>query len=98
MMDRVMMNQCRAPPTLCAETFGKHCHNLVELSAREIAVRPGRTDELEELVFIPIFRRSCGNDLLREYIQRFFGNDQAVEFAAMHAAQQRRALYQLIAA
>jgi hypothetical protein len=41
MIDRVMMNQCRAPSALCAETFGKHCHNLVELAAREIAVRPG---------------------------------------------------------
>jgi hypothetical protein len=33
MIDRVMMDQSRAPPTLCAETFGKHCHNLIELSA-----------------------------------------------------------------
>jgi len=35
------MNQCRASSTLCAETFGKHCHNLVELTAREIPVGPG---------------------------------------------------------
>src|SRR5258705_525751 len=54
MIDCVMMNQRRAPSTLCAETFGKHCHNLIELTAREIAVRPGCTDEVQEFIFIPI--------------------------------------------
>src|SRR5712671_3141561 len=98
MIDCVMMNQRRAPSTLCAETFGKHCHNLIELTAREIAVRPGCTDEVEEFIFIPIFRRSCGNDLLREHIQRFFRNRQAVEFATMNATQQGRAFDQFIAA
>jgi hypothetical protein len=74
MIDRVMMNQRRAASALCAKAFGKHSHNLVELTAREVAVRPGRTDELEEFVLIPIFRRSRGHNLLREHIQRLFGN------------------------
>jgi hypothetical protein len=36
--------------------------------------------------------------LLREHIQRFFGNRQAVEFATINAAYQRRALNQFVAA
>src|SRR5262245_1236668 len=92
-----MMKQCRAPATLRAETFGERRHNLIDLIAGEVAVRPGRTNELEEFILIPIFRRSCSNDLLREHIQRFFGNGQAVEFGVINTAQQRRALDQLIA-
>ena len=41
MINRVMMNQCRTPSTLCAESFRQHLNNLLELVAREIAVRPG---------------------------------------------------------
>src|SRR6476620_3004695 len=98
MIDCVVMNQCRTSSTLCAETFGKHCHNLVEFTASEIAVRPGGTDELEEFILIQIFRRSCGNDLLRQYIQRFFGNGEPIKFAAINTTQQGRALDQFIAA
>src|SRR4029077_756024 len=98
MIDCVMMNQRRASSTLCAETFGKHYHNLIKFTAREIAVRPGGTDELEEFILIPIFRRSCGNDLLREHIQRFFRNRQAVELATINTTQQRHTLDQFIEA
>src|SRR6478672_13095945 len=98
MIDCVMMNQRRASSTLCAETFGKHYHNLIKFTAREIAVRPGGTDELEEFLLIPIFRRSCGNDLLREHVQRFFGNREPIKFATINTTQQRCALDQLIAA
>ena len=98
MIYRVVMNQRRAAASLCAETFSKHCHNLIELTARKVAIWPGRANELEEIILIPIFRGSCGNDLLRQHIQRFFGNRQSIEFATINATQQRCAFDQLIAA
>src|SRR5262249_43502464 len=98
MINRVMMNQCRSASTLCAETVSDHCHKLIELTTREIPVRPGCPDECEEFILIPIFRRSCGNDLLRQHIQWFFRNRQAVEFTATNTSHQRRAFDQFIAA
>ena len=75
MIDCIVMNQRRAPAALGAETFSQHFHYAVEFFASEIAIRPGRTDQVEGLVFIPILSGRRGDNLLCQNIERFFRND-----------------------
>ena len=81
MIDCIVMNQRRASAALGAETFGKHFHYAVEFFAGDIAIWPGRTDKLEELIFIPILGGSRGDNLLGQDIQRLFRNGQAIKLA-----------------
>ena len=41
MINRIVMNQCRAPAALGAETFGEHFHDAVEFVTSKISIRPG---------------------------------------------------------
>src|SRR6266513_191171 len=98
MIDCIMMDQRRAPAALGAETFCEHFHYAVEFFASEISIRPGRTDKLEELIFIPIFSGRCSDNLLGQDIQRFFGNAEAIEFPVTDTTKQCCAFDQFIAA
>ena len=64
MVHCIVMNQSGAPAALCTETFGEHVDDPIELLVSKVSVRPGRTDELEEFGFIPVFGGSRGDDLL----------------------------------
>ena len=75
----------------------EHGHDLVEIRARQIAVRIGAANQREEIVFVPVFRRARGHNLLRQNVERSFRNDQPIEFAAPHRAHQRRAFEQFVA-
>ncbi len=68
-----------------------------KFGAREIAIRIGAAYGVEEIVFVPIFGGAHGHDLLREDVERRFGNREAVEFALAHGAHQRGAFEQFIA-
>ena len=64
--------------------------------AREIAVRPGAADESEQLGLVPILRIDLGRDLLGEHVERRLRHDQPVEFAAIDAVDQSRALDEIV--
>ncbi len=66
----IVMNQCRAPAALGAETFGEHFHDAVEFFAREISIRPGGADEFKESGFIPILAGRRRNCLLGKNVKR----------------------------
>ena len=50
-------------------------------SSREDCDRESAAHEREQFIFLPIFRGARGDDLLRQNVQRSFGNLDAVEFA-----------------
>src|SRR5206468_860948 len=56
------------------------------------------TNKIKELIFIPIFGGSPCDNLLGQDIQRFFGNDEAIELPTTYAMKQCRALHQFITA
>ena len=72
-------------------------HHGVELGARQVAVRIGTTRQCIQFILSVIARRDLGHDLLRQHIKRLGRDDQPVEFAALHAVEQRRALHQIVA-
>ena len=53
---------------------------------------------VEQLVLAVLARGDLGDDLLREHVERMFGNAQAIELAAAHGIEQRDAVDQLVAA
>ena len=96
MIDCVVMNQGAAPAAFRAETFRQHADHVAEFLARQMPIRPGRVDEVEQFIFVPIFRRRRGDDLLGEHIERLFRNDQTIQFAALDRTQQGDAFDQFI--
>ena len=65
--------------------------------ARQVAIRPRAAHEREQLVLRVIAARGLGDDLLREHVERRVVHDDAIELAALHGAQQRRAFDQIVA-
>ena len=65
--------------------------------ARQIAIGPGAPDQGEQLVLRPFPRRDLRHDLLRQHVERTFGQDQPIELAAADAVEQGGALDQLVA-
>ena len=49
----------------------------VEIRARKIAIGIGAADQREEIVFAPVFGGARGHDLLRQNVERRFGNDRS---------------------
>src|SRR5437868_8155129 len=98
MIDRVVMDQRRAPSAVRAETFREHFDDAVEFFAQKISVGPGRANEIEQLLFIPIFRRTRSDDLLGQNVERFFRNQQSIQLSASDGAQKRRTFNELIPA
>src|SRR4051794_39505769 len=92
-----MMDQRAAPPAARAEALGEHADDCLEILTRQVAVRPGAAETVEQRILAPVLGGDFGHDLLRQYIERPFRNSQSVEFAASDAVEQRRALDQIIA-
>ncbi len=97
LVDRVVMQQRAAAPPASAEPLGQHAHALVEILAAQLPVGIRSAHEVEQLIFSPFARRDFCGDLLSEHVERFPRNIQAVQFAAPHRVEQRRALHQLVA-
>ena len=87
-----------AAAALGADAVGQHAHHGVEIPALEIAVWIRAAHEREQLVLAVFARRHFGDDLLREHVERMFGDVQAVELAAAHGIEQRGAVDELVAA
>ena len=69
-IDRVPMQVGAAAAASRAEALGEHAHDVVELGARESAIRPGAANQFVELVLTILARGDFGDDLLREHIER----------------------------
>ena len=77
--------------------FGERAHDVQEFLARELRIGIRAANEVEESRLGPFRRGDFGNDLLREDIERFLRNQNAVELAALHRIEQRRAFDELVA-
>src|SRR5581483_8045097 len=75
----------------------QHVKDALEHFARQMAVRIRAADQGEQVVFAPFLSRTGGNDLLRQYVERAFGNDEAVEIAMIYGTNQGCAFDQFIA-
>jgi hypothetical protein len=90
------MDQRRAASAFGREAVRGHLHDVVEVLARQLAIRPGAAHHVEQLVFRVIAAGAFRDDLLREHIQRRVVHDDAIELAAFDRAQERRAFDEII--
>ncbi len=96
-IDGVVMDDGAAPPAPGAVAFGQHLEHDGEIRALEQAIGPGAAAELEEGLLAPFLGRDLGDDLLRQHVERPFGNRNAVELALPHAVEEGGAFDQLVA-
>lgn len=95
--DHVAVQVRAAHAATAREPLGEHLHHVVEALARQPGVRRGPREACIQRVLLPFRARDFGDDLLREHVERRFGNPQRIEFATLHAIEQRRAFDQLVA-
>ena len=81
-VDGVVMDERAAPAAPGGEAFGQHLTTAAKSSRVSVAIGPGAAKQREELVLAPFLRRDFGDDLLRQHVERLFGNREAVELAA----------------
>src|SRR4029079_3315368 len=74
----------RTPSAFGAETFSEHADDRVKLFALEIAIRISASNHREEIIFGPLFGSDSRDYLLRQNIERAFGNFQVIKFTASH--------------
>ena len=71
--------------------------HIIERLARQRRVRSRAPHQAVECVVLPIFRRTFGDDLLREDVERGFRQRHRIELTGANRTQQRRALHELVA-
>ena len=91
------MQQSRSPPAAGAEAFRQHAHTGIEVLAPQRPVGIGAAHESEQPTLLPFARRHLGGHLLRKHVEGVLRNLQAIQFAAAHRIQQRRAFHQFVA-
>ena len=91
------MHERAAASALGGESVRGHLHDGVEVFARQIAIGPGAAHDREQLVLGIVAARGLGDDLLRQDVERRVVHDDAIELAAAHRAQERRAFDEVIA-
>ncbi len=75
----------------------EHRDDFVEFFSREVAIGIGAPHEREQIVFLPFLRRTLGHNLLRQNVERTFGNHDAVQLAEPYGTHKRRAFQQFVA-
>ena len=91
----VQPRAARTAPRLNA--VREHLEHGVEVGAGQVGIGRGATDERVEVIFSPRLADGGGHDLLGQDVERRHRRQHAVEPAGAHAAQERRALHQLVA-
>ena len=91
------MQVCRVTSTRAGHAFGKHFDDLFKVRARKMAIWISSAHGLEQIIFPPVFGGAHGHDLLRQNVQRRFGNGDAVEIPLTNGAHQRSAFQQVVA-
>ncbi len=79
------------------DAVGKHRDHLVEFAPRQVAKRIRTPHQRVQVVLLPILGGTGGDNLLRQYVQRRFGNYNAIEFSKTNRAHERRAFDQFVA-
>ena len=99
-IDGVEMQQGPAPAPAGGIAIGKHAHDIVELGAGEVAVRPGAPRQGEQGIEVEPFFVHGGfrDDLLGEDVERFFRHADAVQPAIADRIKQGRGLAQVVPA
>ena len=90
------MNERAAAPAAGAESLSQHADAIVEIFSPQVAIGIGAAKQLEQCIFGPLPRGDFGGDLLGQHIQGIAGNDEAIQLAAPHRIEQRRALDEII--
>ena len=96
-VDPVAVNQGSAPPAPGDEALGHHLDDLVEVLARQFAIRVRPAPEAEELLLGPGLARRLGHGLLRQHVERLRQHHEPVQLPIVHGPHQRRALHQVVA-
>jgi hypothetical protein len=96
-IDRVVVDERAAAPATRAEALRNHLDDRREIFTRQGAIGPGAAHQSEETLFAPFARGHFGDDLLRQNIERVFGDAETIELAAGDRIEQRGAFDQLVA-
>jgi hypothetical protein len=96
-LTRSRWSQAPRRPRPCLDPLREHLDHGVEVRAGEVGEGRGLAREREELVLAPGLARAGGDDVLGQDIEGRHRRQDAVEPARAHAAQERRALDQLVA-
>ena len=97
-VDAVVMQKRAAAAARGRDAVGEHRDDVVEVFAREVAVRIRGAHQRVERVDVPIVvGRAGGDELLREDVERRARDGQRVHRAAADRAHERGALEQFVA-
>src|SRR5204862_7491693 len=97
MPDAVAVQIGRVAAAASRDPFGEDFQKRVKVRARQLAIRIRPAYNLKQIVFIPLFARAHGHDLLSQDIQRGFRDVESVELTLPDSFDQRGALDQLVA-
>src|SRR2546423_14560972 len=86
-----------APAASRGEALGQHAYYFIKFLSLQISKWISAADHFEQRILSPFLGRDRGNNLLRENVERLFGNRQVIEFATAHRIEQRRTFQQFIA-
>src|SRR5262249_50389908 len=96
MVDGIVIDQSAVAATSSAVALGEHLDDFVEVLPRQLTIRIGASDHLEELTIVPLARGHLGNDLLSQHIQRLFRYPKLVQLAAANGIQQGSAFNEVV--
>ena len=86
-VDRVAVQVGGAPAAARVEAVAQHTHDFEVFGPSELRERRRTPVEREQIVFAPLLHADLGDDLLRQHIERFVGQHDAVELAARHGVE-----------
>jgi hypothetical protein len=96
-VDGIAVDVRRAMTAARGESFGDHAHDRQVLVAGQRRIRLRPRENVEQRTLAPLGRRHLGDDLLREHVERLRRDREAIELAAAHRIEERRALDELVA-
>ena len=76
---------------------GEQVEHVLELLARQLAIRVGALDERVQVVDLQLLDRGHGDDLLAQHVERDARHARVLDLALEHAARDRRGLDELAA-
>ena len=75
---------------------GKVERKVGEMTGNRSAQAKGAAKQVEERTLIPFIGGAGGNDLLRQDVERGFGDDELVEIVVLDGTDERRAFHQFV--
>ena len=96
-MHAIAVKKRAAAAALGADALRQHVDDGVEIGARQVAIAIRAANELEQIVFLPVFRGRHGHDLLRQHVERRRPARADDRARPANRSHQRRAFDQLVA-